>query len=542
MLFRRFSIGARLTICFGVTMLIIGFTGLFGLFQMAKLEGVTNELANVRLPAILAAKKINASISVIRIEGFRLRQSLDANTRASSKATISLSQDAVLQSIAAYRAHGVRSSEKEIINTLEAAFTKYMQALNGLVAAQEQKSLSDSELARLHELLLEDGSSLVAHMNTLSKINEDGADIVAQTTHDVYHRSMLIIWFDIGISLTATLALAWGLTRSLVAPIREALAVAETIAAGDLSRVIDERGGDEPAQLLQSMHRMQSSLKSTIKGISHSADQLACAAEELKVVMSSSSDGLRRQSAQIQQAATAVAQMSTAVDEVASNAVHTSELSKESDQESKRGQEQIIETINLIQSLAKEVLMTSEHAEHFSTKTREITKVLGVISSISDQTNLLALNAAIEAARAGEAGRGFAVVADEVRSLARRTQGSTLEIGSLLDEIRTGTTQTVEALTSSGEKAILTLERARSADVALSQITLAISNINRRNFLIASSAEQQALAAKEVDRSLVEIWDLSTLSAVGASQTNIASTELSNLAVALQSTVMRFTM
>jgi methyl-accepting chemotaxis protein len=525
-----------------ITLLIICFTGLFGLFQMANLEGVTSELANVRLPAILAAKNINDSILAIRLEGLKLRQSSDPHTRAGSKAIILSSQQTVIQSIATYRAHGVQSSEEDIITTLEASFTKYMQALNRLVAAQEQKSLSESELDTLHELLLKDSSSLVTHMDALSKINEERADVAAQTTHDVYHRSMLVIWLDIFISVAATTALAWGLTRSLVAPIREALAVAETIAAGDLSRLIDTRGGDEPALLLQSMHRMQSSLRGTLKGISDSADQLACAAAEMKVVMGSSSDGLRRQSAQIQQAATAVAQMSTAVDEVASNAVHTSELSKESDQESKRGQEQILETINLIQSLAQEVLMTSEHAEHFSTKTREITKVLGVISSISDQTNLLALNAAIEAARAGEAGRGFAVVADEVRSLAKRTQGSTLEISSLIDEIRTGTTQTVEALKSSGNKAILTLERARSADLALSQITLAISTINQRNFLIASSAEQQALAAKEVDRSLVEIRDLSTLSAVGASQTNTASTELSNLAVALQATVMKFTL
>ncbi|WP_425262251.1 methyl-accepting chemotaxis protein [Pseudomonas abietaniphila] len=288
------------------------------------------------------------------------------------------------------------------------------------------------------------------------------------------------------------------------------------------------------------MREMQTSLRSTIEGIGDSAKQLAAAAEEMSVVMGHSTQGLQHQCEQIEQAAEAVTQMSSAVDEVASNAVSTSQLSQASDHESQRGQEQVGETIVLIQGLVQEVVEAAQQADHLSRFADDISTVLSVIHSISDQTNLLALNAAIEAARAGDAGRGFAVVADEVRSLAKRTQASTLEIATMIESIQSGTGATVAALQSSADKAGRTLERARSAGTALTQITLAVSKINERNLLIASATEQQAQVAREVDRSLVTIRDLSTQSAAGASQTRSASTDLSRLAVDLNGMVARF--
>ncbi|WP_429531019.1 methyl-accepting chemotaxis protein [Pseudomonas frederiksbergensis] len=337
-----------------------------------------------------------------------------------------------------------------------------------------------------------------------------------------------------------TVALAWRLTKSIVSPIAEALHAAKSIAAGRLNEHIEPQGHDEPAMLLFAMQDMQQNLRSTISLISTSAGQLASASEQMSAVMSESNRGLRQQSSEIEQAAAAITQMSAAVDEVASNAVSTSELSQESDEEMRNGHKQVSEIVDLIQTLTQEVSSASARANELSDQARGISRVMEVIRGIAEQTNLLALNAAIEAARAGEAGRGFAVVADEVRSLALRTQGSTREIESIISSIQASTTVTVESLQLSANQADQTLERALTVNGALERVTGAVSLIKDRNLVIASASEQQAAVARELDRSLVNIRDLSGHSATSADQISGASVELSRLAVGLNEVVTRF--
>ena len=183
---------------------------------------------------------------------------------------------------------------------------------------------------------------------------------------------------------------------------------------------------------------------------------------------------------------------------------------------------------------------TASEVEQLAGQVRDISKVLDVIRSIAEQTNLLALNAAIEAARAGEAGRGFAVVADEVRALAHRTQQSTREIEQMVSGIQQGTDKAVNAMQNSNSRARSTLDVAKAAGQALDEIAAAISQINERNLVIASASEEQAQVAREVDRNLVNIRDLSMQSSAGANQTSAASQELSRLAVDLNALVARF--
>lgn len=190
--------------------------------------------------------------------------------------------------------------------------------------------------------------------------------------------------------------------------------------------------------------------------------------------------------------------------------------------------------------MSLDVQTTSTLVEGLAEQGRDIGKVLDVIRSIAEQTNLLALNAAIEAARAGEAGRGFAVVADEVRALAHRTAQSTREIEQMVAGIQTGTGDAVQSMALNTSRTHSTLELAQAAGEALEQITDAISHINERNLVIASASEEQAQVSREVDRNLVNIRDLSTQSAAGASQTSAASHELSRLAVDLNGMVARF--
>ncbi|WP_457933590.1 methyl-accepting chemotaxis protein [Pseudomonas sp. SA195] len=287
---------------------------------------------------------------------------------------------------------------------------------------------------------------------------------------------------------------------------------------------------------------MQANLRKIIGQINDSASVLTTSAEEMTAVMLDSTDGLHRQNEQIEQAATAVNQMTCAVEEVASNAVSTSEASRASSDSAQQGRRQLDEAIAAIQALTDDVVSASARAGDLADQTHNITRVLDVIRAVAEQTNLLALNAAIEAARAGDAGRGFAVVADEVRALAKRTGESTREIESMIGSIQQGTGLTVEALQQTASRAQGTLDKAHAAGAALVQIAETVAGINERNLVIASASEEQAQVAREIDRNLVSIRDLSVQTSAGAQQTSIATQELSRLAVDLNETVSRFRM
>ncbi|WP_428842007.1 methyl-accepting chemotaxis protein [Pseudomonas syringae] len=285
---------------------------------------------------------------------------------------------------------------------------------------------------------------------------------------------------------------------------------------------------------------MQDKLRDTLQGISGSATQLASAAEELNAVTDESARGLVQQNDEIEQAATAVNQMTSAVEEVARNATSTSQASRSAATSAGDGRDLVQETVSAIERMSGDVQGTAELTISLANESRDIGKVLDVIRGLADQTNLLALNAAIEAARAGEAGRGFAVVADEVRALAHRTQQSTSEIERMISSIQTGTEQAVSSMRNSTERAESTLNIAKGAGQALNTINSAVEEINERNMVIASAAEEQAQVAREVDRNLVNIRDLSAQSTNGANQTSAASTELSRLAIDLNGMVARF--
>ncbi|MGY2375741.1 methyl-accepting chemotaxis protein [Pseudomonas sp. SDO524_S393] len=288
------------------------------------------------------------------------------------------------------------------------------------------------------------------------------------------------------------------------------------------------------------MAKMQDKLRDTLQRIAGSATQLASAAEELNAVTDESARGLTQQNNEIEQAATAVNEMTSAVEEVARNAVSTSQASRDATASAGDGRDLVQETVGAIERMSSDVQATATLISNLADESRDIGKVLDVIRGLADQTNLLALNAAIEAARAGEAGRGFAVVADEVRALAHRTQQSTREIERMIGSIQAGTEHAVDSMRNSTERAESTLNIAKGAGLSLETINTAIVEINERNLVIASAAEEQAQVAREVDRNLVNIRDLSVQSATGASQTSSASSELSRLAVDLNGMVSRF--
>ena len=536
---RNLRIGLRASLSFAVLASLLVLVGLFGIGQMATLRESARVIEEVWMPSSESIHDSAANIATIRLEALRMRTSSLSEVKETSKGIISAQRQELLQRLNGYAALLSTDQERGLFDSLKAAVAKYLSLVDQIIVhvdAGHDSRAYDHLNVEMNAL----GSLLDKTLESMISLNQQGAKAAADTATSLYQRAQWIVSSIIVIALIVTLLLAWALTRSITTPINQALNVARRIASGDLSGKIVSDGKDEAAQLIDALADMQGNLRSTIHGIGESARQLASAAEEMSSVMEQSTRSLQQQNDQIEMAATAVTEMSTAVDEVAANAVSSAEASQASNEDSKHGHVQVSETITSIQGLVSEVISASEQAQGLADQAQDISKVLEVIRGIAGPTNLLALNAAIEAARAGEAGRGFAVVADEVRSLAQRTQDSTEEIELMITNIQQGTGTTVSALQSSAEHANQTLRRANSAGNALEKITASISQINERNLVIASAAEQQALVAREVDHNLVNIRDLSTQTAAGATQTSAASHELSRLAIDLNGLVTRF--
>ena len=348
------------------------------------------------------------------------------------------------------------------------------------------------------------------------------------------------LYVGIGIAFVAAFLLALFISRVISAPISSALVSAQRIAGGDLTQPIVSSRRDEAGLMLTALSDMQNSLKSTIGQISSAADQLASAAEELNAVTEEGSRGLTRQNDEIQLAATAVTEMTAAVEEVARNAMSTSDASKRTSTEAATGRDQARDAVSAINNVSAEISSSTTMVEELAGRVREIGQVLDVIRGIAEQTNLLALNAAIEAARAGEQGRGFAVVADEVRALAARTQASTGEIETMIGSVQASADLAVRAMGNSRAMASNTQTLAQATGQSLERIAQSIAEINDRNMLIATASEEQSHVAREVDRNLVNIQDLSTQTAAGAHQTSASSQELSRLAISFNDLVGKF--
>jgi methyl-accepting chemotaxis protein len=536
---RNVSIATRASVGFGLLAVMVFALGFFSLWQMSLMRASSNEVDRNWLPSIVALNETSQDMLRLRTQNIRLLLPQDSRSLQqvidkiqSLKAHLSQSQDAYSKMI-------TLDKERDLFKTFSKKQQEYLQYQSQVITHAQQGNLVEATKIANEEMrtLADEAASTLTEM---TKFNQDGAERATADAEHVFQSSQHLVIGVMVIAGLLTLLLAVLITRSIVRPLRESLSIAKVVASGNLTQDIKVSGNDELTQLQAALKDMQQKLRETIRSIADSSSLLASASEELSSVTNDATRGLIQQGAEIEQAATAVNEMTSAVEEVASNAVATSEASRESDVIAQQGREQVVKTVASIESLSGDVTLNAERLGELAKRINGIGKVLEVIRAIAGQTNLLALNAAIEAARAGEAGRGFAVVADEVRALAHRTQESTKEIEQMITGIHQGTNEAVDSMKLSNAKASTTLEVARSAGLALEEIAQAMSRITERNIVIATASEEQAQVAREVDRNLTNIRDLAVQTSAGANQTSASSQELSRLAVNLNTIVATF--
>ena len=404
-------------------------------------------------------------------------------------------------------------------------------ALQLKTRAEAKQQLTDSDIA---------ASEALGHLkNMVTKVKALTLSIKQQAGDKVSSsRTMLIIFAVVAIIIAAG-ANYWVL-QSVTGPLKEVLRVIGRVSGGDLTDKAVVYSEDELGKLSNGFNDLIDALRSMLKEIGSSSQQLSAAAEQTAAISSQSHESINYQKEQTDMIATAMTEMTATVDEVANSANNTLLEVQKANSETMDGQAVVQDSIGTINKLANEIESASNVIDKLDQYSTNIGAVLDVIRGIADQTNLLALNAAIEAARAGEQGRGFAVVADEVRTLASKTQESTSEIQEMIERLQTGTREAVTVMETSRGEAQNSVNQTAKAGESLEQITQAVSVINDMSTHIASAAEEQSSVSQEMHRNVSSISEMADRTAQGASENLSASQELARLAEHMQKLVGQF--
>ncbi|MCO7521418.1 MULTISPECIES: methyl-accepting chemotaxis protein [unclassified Pseudomonas] len=405
---------------------------------------------------------------------------------------------------------------------------EYLQNLDRRLQAGSEQLAGAAGRQQLQQVLL-----AIGQINTL--ITEQNA----VSAHEFSQRRALMLGLFCLTLLLACLV-AWLLIRQICTPLLQAVDMARRIGEGDLRATSLPARQDEFGLLLRALERSSGNLRGILQGIGQVSARLAGASTALASVIERTSHGAISQRGETHQVATAMSQMACAVQEVAQNSSLASAATREASDQAALSQQVVIDTQRQVIQLAEDIDHSTEAVQQLSAATEQIGSIMSVIHSVAEQTNLLALNAAIEAARAGEAGRGFAVVADEVRGLAQRTQRSTAEIETLVATLQTGARRAVERMHGSRDVAGDTVQLANQAGAALQVITRSVDDIQGMNQQIAASTEQQNAVVETIRGNVDNVRDVAEHSLDATREIETASTGLKRLGDELQGLVGNF--
>jgi len=410
-----------------------------------------------------------------------------------------------------------------------------LQAIHGSEKWRVDAYLIRTDIGELIKDIGNEFDTLVTQLTQTIEHHSENMLISMKDTRDVVI-ILVIIGLVIGISG------AFLLVRSIIVPIQEMASAMNDIAegGGDLTHRLQIKNRDELGNMSLSLNRFIEKISEIIGPVQESTGRITDAANSMATISDETQSGVNQQRMETEMVATAMNEMAATAQDVAQNANSAAEAAEAADKEAKNGQQVVAATLKEINTLATSVGEAANVIQKLESDSDSIGTVLDVIRNIADQTNLLALNAAIEAARAGEQGRGFAVVADEVRTLASRTQQSTQEIQVMIEQLQSGARNAVEVMAQGRERAQASVDQASKAGSSLEAITAAVTSISEMNVHIANAANQQGDVASEINSSLASITTSVEHTSQNSAQLNSASEELSGLAASLKSLVGHF--
>ncbi|HDZ8912234.1 TPA: methyl-accepting chemotaxis protein [Aeromonas hydrophila] len=540
MFYKNLSIGKKIAVVFAV---IAAVNVIFGIFLSSELRGVRDRVLNFTdstLPSVLSVENLLYDVSYVRRAQFALLMVDDATDLQARRGRIQASVQKVEQAFRAYEATVGADHERQVFNRAKQEWQRYLNSVNVV-----DQLLVQGQLAQAKDQLFQSNpiyGELELAVNGLVAVNLGFVKENRGSLLDSVNMVTSFAMVSIGSLLLFMVAMTWFLTRQICLPLQAVVAQANAIAAGDLTHQLDRQhiGRDELGMLAKASLKMQDNLRGLIEEVVAAVTQLGAAIEEVSAVSEQSAQGIQSQQQEISLVATAMAQMKATVADVAGNTETASESASSANALARRGNQDVQSSLMSITRVAEEIEQAGTLVTELERESAQINVVVDVIRGIADQTNLLALNAAIEAARAGEQGRGFAVVADEVRTLAGRTQASTGEIVAIIETLQARANQAKEVTGQSCEMIRQCVEQSEQTSNGIQQIEEAVAQIADMAIQIASACGEQDAVSDELGRNVERINESSNEVAVGADHTARACLELSQLAAGLRQTIGRF--
>ncbi|MEI8644466.1 methyl-accepting chemotaxis protein [Pseudoalteromonas sp. Hal040] len=431
----------------------------------------------------------------------------------------------------------------DLYNDLNGYFESLANNVRGNNSLSANKKRLIDAIAQTESELANAEKSTAEALKQLKELVDQATVLAFDLQQDVSGNvSTATIWTWIAMVIATLIAIAVAAitVNRITKPLSEVNRILDIVASGDMTQRLDDSAKDEFGELSRSCNTLIESLRTLIQGIISRSTQLAAASEETSAITEESSQAIRNQQAQVEQAATATTEMSSTSQAVSSSAQQALSEIKNADKEADRVKGISSQNKATIEQLAREVDDASQVINQLHKDSASIGGILDVIRGIAEQTNLLALNAAIEAARAGEQGRGFAVVADEVRSLASKTQESTQEIQAMIESLQVGAEAAVSAMSKGKQQAESCVEQSDLANTALDSITAAVAQAHNVSEEISTAAHEQQQVSQEISERLESIVAIAEQTAEGANQTNISSSEVAKLAEELRLSVDAF--